>query len=116
MEEPSTCPLAPSRSASQRSPFAARVPPCTPLSRRAQPHHPRPPSAPQGYRTAQNAGVPFVVLGRRLSPDALKRNLAPLLAIKRAGRRPSKADGNYHPSDRTFGLREGDAKAPSVKS
>jgi hypothetical protein len=80
--------------------------------RRAPLPNPEPPA--QGWRTAQNARVPFVVLGRRLSPDSVRRGLAGLLEAKRAGRAPGPGDGNYHPSDRTFGISDGDARGADI--
>jgi hypothetical protein len=79
----------------------------TPPTTSPQPH--------QGYRTAQNAGLPFVVIGRKLSADALRRSLAPLVEMKRAGRKLSKSDGNFDPADRTLGLSaRGEAKGADI--
>jgi hypothetical protein len=70
--------------------------------------HPPPPPppprpAPQGFRTATNAGLPFVVVGRRVTPELVRRSLAPLVDAKRRGQALTPAAGNYHPDDRAAG-------------
>jgi hypothetical protein len=42
----------------------------------------------QGERTAANAGIPFIVLGRRISAESIQEHLKPLLAKKRAKQPP----------------------------
>ncbi|KIY96428.1 hypothetical protein MNEG_11532, partial [Monoraphidium neglectum] len=67
-----------------------------------------------GYRTAQNAKVPFIVVGRKLTPDCLKKTLGPLAEAKRRGEKLGVSRGNFDPSDRTAGLSGADAKGADI--
>ncbi|KAI8464366.1 MAG: hypothetical protein J3K34DRAFT_440770 [Monoraphidium minutum] len=68
----------------------------------------------QGWRTATNAGLPFIVVGRKLNPESLKKTLGPLADAKRRGEKLGASRSNFDPSDRTSGLSGADARGADI--